>query len=128
MPDVSWPLQQAVHARLTGQITTPVYDHVPADATMSYVVIGEDTVSSEDDKTGALHRVTLTLHVWSRHRGRKEVKQILGEVYTALHQAPLVVSGFDLLWIRFDFEDSFIDADGITYHGVQRYRCLLAST
>src|SRR5690554_4378261 len=72
---------------------TAVYDHVPQTAQFPYVVIGDDTAIDfdTDDTTGA--ESTITIHVWSQKRGRKEAKQIQGDIYDALHRYELSVSG-----------------------------------
>ena len=121
MTDHHWNLQQAVYAVLTeaGVADGRVYDDVPAKPAFPYVQIGEtqpipDDVSPDDE--GFVE--TITLHVWSRKRGQKEIKQILSAIYDALHQVALTVTGraSALAWVR--HMRIIRDPDGITRHGI----------
>ena len=125
MSDGSWELQQAVYAALDAALSVPVYDFAPSNAAFPYVTIGEATIVDVGTKshTGTEH--TITVHAWSRYRGRKETKQILGQIYDALHEQTLNVSGFGFVMCRLDFSESFMDEDGLTFHGVARYRVVL---
>ncbi|HKJ73635.1 MAG TPA: DUF3168 domain-containing protein [Alphaproteobacteria bacterium] len=127
--EATWALQKAVFDALTGSadlmaMVSGVYDHVPADTAFPYVTIGETTVADWSSKTFDGQEHSLTLHVWSRARGRKETKEIFGLVYAALNGAPLSVAGQQLVDLRFDFAQTLLDTDGLTFHGVQRYRAV----
>ena len=127
--DSSWELQQAIFTALTGDaplmaMISGVHDHVPQDAAFPYVTMGESTAVAY----GAVGIVgldtTLTLHVWSRSRGRKELKQVMAEMHRILHDADLTVTGHNLVWLRFEFLQTLLDADGATYHGIARYNAI----
>ncbi len=127
--EASWALQVAVFEALTANASltaavSGIYDHVPADTAFPYVTIGETSVSDWSSKTfdGQEHR--LTLHVWSRARGRKETKEIFALLYAMLNGADLAVEGQQLVDLRFEFAQTLLDADGLTFHGVQRYRAV----
>ena len=127
--EASWALQKAVFEALTANANlmgaiSGVYDHVPADSAFPYVTIGETTVTDWSSKTfdGQAHSVTL--HVWSRARGRKELKEILALTYDTLNGAALSIEGQQLVDLRFDFAQTLLDADGLTFHGIQRYRAV----
>ncbi|HSK40601.1 MAG TPA: DUF3168 domain-containing protein, partial [Arenibaculum sp.] len=82
----AWELQRAVLMALTSALApVEVYDDVPEEAAHPYVSIGDMAVATTSDKAGDGERHTLTLHVWSRYPGRKEVKELLGGIKTALH-------------------------------------------
>ena len=127
--EASWALQKAVYDALTANtdltaVVSGVYDHVPADTAFPYVTIGETTIADWSSKSfdGQVH--ALTLHIWSRARGRKEVKEIMALLYDTLHDASLSVEDQELVNIRFDFGQTLLDADGFTVHGIQRYRAV----
>ncbi|KAA0592947.1 hypothetical protein J2848_005697 [Azospirillum lipoferum] len=125
----SWPLQVAVLAALQPALApVPVLDDVPQGQAFPYVVIGEDTVTDwpmlGDDEA---EEIDLTLHVWSRYAGRKEAKHLMAAIKTALHQQPLPVDGQQLATLRFSFETLFVEPDGLTRHGVLRFRALCLS-
>lgn len=118
-------LHEAVFDRLSGQLSTPVYDNVPKNASFPYVVIGEDTHVPFDTDDSLGSESTVTIHVWSRYRGKKEAKQIQGEIYDALTRQELELDGYDLITIEFEYSDVLLDPDGITRHGVQRFRAIV---
>lgn len=115
---------------IEGSPTRPaVYDFAPQaaasedDSKFPYVTIGEDTAAEFDTDDIDGQETTLTLHAWSRQRGRKEVKQILDALYAALHDAALTVEGSHALFCYWEFSEALpVDDDGITQHGVTRFR------
>jgi len=132
-----WPLQQAVYDRLTADAgltallaegAAGVFDHVPQASAFPYVTIGEASAAPGElaSKTEAALAQSLTLHVWSRDRGFGETKRILAALAAALDDAsggaPLTVAGQTLVALRFEFAATFLDPDGLTRHGVQRFR------
>lgn len=124
-------LQQAVYDQLSGYPGMPaVYDDVPVDVkgqpavAFPYVVIGEDTHIPFDTDDSLGSESTLTLHTWSRYRGKKECKEIMALNYDALTRQSLAVDGYDLITIEFEYSEVVLDPDGITRHGVQRFRAL----
>ncbi len=129
----SFALQQAIFTALdnatindvSGNSITGVFDDVPENTAYPYVVIGEETATNIDTKDKDAHEHTLTIHVWSQYRGRKEIKNIMSSVYTTLHNASITVSGASLVNIRHEFENTLTEADGITRHGVMRFRAVV---
>ena len=134
--DSQWELQKAVYTTLRADsalqafIGNParVYDHVPQDSLFPYVVIGEATGREFDGKSEDGMEQTLTLHSWSRDRGMQETKEIMAAVVDALDQVALTVTGHTLVLLRFEFSDTFLDPDGLTRHGVQRFRAVTQKT
>lgn len=133
-------LQKGLYERLTGYsaLTTAlggqkVYDHVPQGEAAPYVVIGADTLLDASSKTNNKWEATVTIHAWDFEKaGRKSVKTLLSHLYGALHQqeASISVTGFTLVQIRFEFEETFQEtavegANDHYYHGVQRYRAFV---
>lgn len=124
MTAAGWELQQAIFARLDGTLSYPIYDHVPGDAAFPFIVVG-DAMATEwgaADLDGEQH--ALSVHVWSRYHGRMELKQIMGEIKSALDQVPLALTGHHLVDLRFVFADEFPDPDGISRHGLVRFRAI----
>ena len=127
--DSSWELQQAIYTVLTGDATlmaliTGVHDHVPQGAAFPYVTIGESTARDWSAVGVSGIESTLIVHVRSRKRGHKEVKQILAEIHRILHDVDLTVPGHVLVWLRFVFARTTRDPDGATHHGLSRFRAL----
>ena len=127
----SWELQKAIFTTLSGNVrgmsavNVPVFDDVPEGTEYPYVVIGEETAANNGTKTldGIEH--TLTIHAWSRYRGRREIKEIMQSVYENLHNTDISVSGASLVNIRQEFNTTLAETDGITRHGVMRFRAVV---
>jgi len=129
----STAIQSAVFSRLKNYspltaIIKAVYDDVPqpADsgklATFPYVVIGDDSIVEWDTDTELGADATVTIHIWSRAKGRKEVKAITDVIYNALHRYDIIVTGYSLVGVDWVSAQSFLDADGITRHGIAVFR------
>ncbi len=137
--DSSWPLQVAVDTALRADATLialladgadGIYDGVPQDSVFPYVVIGDDTVRPFDTMTEDGAEVTLTIHTWDSPDadgdpvGAKITKQIMAAIENALDQASISVTGHTLTLLRHEFSQVLNDPDGLTRHGVQRFRAL----
>jgi len=130
--DSQWALQTAIFAALSADadvkthIGDParIFDHVPPESVFPYLVIGEATSGPFDVKTHEGMEQTLTLHAWSRYRGLREIKDIMTAVTKALDQQALSLVGHTLVLLRFEFATTFLDSDGLTRHGVQRFRAI----
>ena len=129
-------LQQTIFSTLSGdsQLTSTlgadVYDDVPdhISITFPYVQIGEDTATDYSTKDLVGSQTVINLHVWSRYRGSKETKQVMDRVHTLLHDSNLTVTGHNLVNLRFEFSDVLRDPDGVTRHGVMRFRAVMLGT
>lgn len=127
-------VQQAIYDKLTTSapvmnLISAVRDHMlQNNATFPYITIGEASHAANDTDTTLAERVTATIHVWSRQAGRAETKQIQGAIFDALNRQPLTATGYifeDCLRLN---SQSFIDADGITRHGVQQFLIRIRKT
>jgi len=132
MADHSFELQKTIYAKLNTDSTirttysATVHDHVSSGTAFPYVVIGEETlIDDSSSKDIDFNEFTLTIHTFSRNRGRKEAKQIMARIYTLLHKASLTVTGANHINTRFEYSDVVREQDGLTYHGVQRFRTIL---
>ena len=129
------PVHKAVYSALTANGTlltkiTGVYDHVPQDIggnenVFPYVNIGEDVVTEYDTDAVLGGSVSITVHAWSRYYGKKEVKDIMGEIYATLHRAEFSETGFRFISCDFESSQTLLDADGLTRHGILTFRILI---
>ncbi len=131
MASASFALQKAVFAKLTADAAMlallggpRVYDEVPARAEFPYVTFAQTTERDWSTGTEPGQEHTITLHVWSRGRGRKEADEILSAAGAALHDQALTLTGFRLINLRHEFSDARRDSDGETFHGTARYRAV----
>lgn len=118
-------LQAAIFNALDGVPgMPPVYDDVPENVPFPYVVIGDDVSAAFDDDCGSGADSMVTIHVWSTYPGRAEAKQILALIYRTLHRSNLVIAGNVTITIDADYQMTLLDPDGVTRHGVIRFRVL----
>ncbi|OSQ33820.1 DUF3168 domain-containing protein [Thalassospira sp. MCCC 1A01428] len=85
-------VQAALYAALTDALSCPVYEAVPVDATMPYVVFDNNLVLDADYISGAHERITFYLSVYSDYAGSIEVRGILGVIKATLHQKRLALA------------------------------------
>lgn len=104
-----------------------LYDHVPPDAAFPFVTLGDMQAETFDtsDHDGIMQRVTL--HVWSRQRGRQECKVILEALHDRLHHRTLSITGRQHVLTRFMAAETLLDDDGLTYHALAQYRVITRS-
>jgi len=120
--------QLAAHAYAAGK--KAIYDYAPqaddAGSTVAfpYVALGDETDVQWDTDDSVGREATLTIHTLSRYRGKKEAHNIMGAIKTALHQHALAVSGQVTVLCYWEFSEIFTEPDGITRHGVQRFRII----
>lgn len=128
------PVQSAVYARLAAQVSSATtYDDVPdlpdgmPDSDFPYIVIGEDVANPWDTDDQLANTVLITLHVFSRYQGKKECKEIMADIYTALNRqaANLSATGYRFVDCLYDFGEVIDEDDGATRHGVCRYKILI---
>jgi len=122
--------QQIIFARLTGNLgsgvslfdTAPYLPEGAPNTSFPYVVMGNDTAVAfdTDDQLGAT--ITVSLHFWSRAEGFNQVKTIMQAAYDRLNRAALSKAGYVVLDCLHEFSEAMTDPDGVTKHGIQRYR------
>lgn len=118
MADPAIPLQAALYARLTAELTVPVFDAVPMGTPYPYVTIDSEQARNSSPISGRKRadRV-LYLSVWSDYQGQAEVKRINAEIEAALDERPLALSDGRAASVRIERMSTSCDADGITYQG-----------
>lgn len=127
----SWELQKAIFSTLDGNVTgvsaatVSIFDDPPQNSTYPYVLIGEETTANSGTKTKDAVEHTITIHVWSQYRGKREIKEIMESVYENLHNTDITVSGASLVNCRQEFSTTLAENDGITRHGVMRFRAVV---
>ena len=130
----SWNLQKAIYSRLNGgsitdendQAITGVFDDVPEGTAYPYVVMGAETATNIGLKDKDMHEYTQTIHVWSQYRGLRDVKEIMEQIYTLLNDYSITVSGASAITLRHEFQTVLLEDDGITRHGIMRFRVVVS--
>ena len=119
----AYQLQKAIFSKLS-TLSVPYYDDVPGDATLPYVVIGDDTLADDNTNDFIGRQATVTIHSWSDYKGRSQIKQIQDEINTLLDRQKLSIVGYNSVNCYQEYSESSLDPDGITRHGVQRFRVI----
>ncbi len=131
MPSPGLELQKSIYQKLRSDAElaallggAKIYDDAPQRTEFPYITFGRSAVRDWATGTESGHEHVLTLHVWSRAAGRKQVHEIIGTIEALLHDQPLVLNGFRLVNLRHENSDARRDPDGETYHGTVRYRAV----
>lgn len=130
----SFALQERIYttlnsdSNLTSTLGAAVYDDVPESSSYPFVSIGADTTADFSTKDLSGSQVTLNLDIWSQYKGSKEAKNIMDRIHSLLHDTSLSVTGFNLVNLRFESSGVLRDPDGITRHGVMRFRAVMLGT
>jgi hypothetical protein len=130
MTNCLFNLQKSVYGALNGDATlsgsvSGIYTHIPQGSSFPYVHLA---VASTDDRSTietTILEVTLEVHSYSRVRSTEEASGIMDDVKRLLHHQTLSVTGCACLGIRM-LDDQLEElADGLTWHGVQRFQVWL---
>jgi hypothetical protein len=101
-----------------------VLDDVPDNQPFPYITLGEETETDKPNShTSRGRESTITIHVWSRARGFEEIKQIAGRIILLLEDRELIgMAGWSWEQTSYEFFQTLRDPDGLTRHGVLRFR------
>lgn len=126
-----WDAQKAIFAALSANtslmtaIGSRLYDQPPQNATFPYVVIGEGGLAPWDTDNEVGAETQVTVNVWDRsHRGRKVVKELQDMIMSTLHRTEPLVTGMSTVLCEMELADSFMDPDGLSFQGIQRFRLI----
>lgn len=112
-----------LHAPLSAMLGgTRIYDDVPQRAELPYITFGQSLMRDWSTATERGHEHIVTLHVWSRAAGRKEVHEIMDVLEQILHDQAPPLADHRIVNLRHEYSDARRDPDGELYHGVVRYR------
>jgi len=129
MSEAALALQMAMLACLraddavTAFVGDRVFDAAPRNAAFPYIAFGPARASdwSTGTEDGSEHRITL--HAWSRGRGKRECWEIMRAVEAALGGMP-ALEGHTLINLRVEFTEAQREADGLTWRGTARLRAV----
>jgi len=116
-------VQQALYTKLTGDgvlmdMVEGVYDAVPQQAIIPYIVIGDGQAEEVPQVQTRLSECTMALHVWTAGGGRKAALTILNRLHGLLHHGALTFTGFTLLAMRCMRAETQVDADHDRIYGM----------
>lgn len=125
-------LQKTIFDTLTAALSVPVYDEVPQEDTIfasdfPYVTIGETDLSVDTTDLSDSYLALTTIIVWSRYRGRLEVKDLQAEIYTALHRVDdlVIEAPYTIFGVNFLDSQSIVETDGVTRQGLSNFEIFI---
>lgn len=140
--DAAWELQKALVTKIAADAPTiallaggaaSIYDDVSESAHFPFITVGQIESDAWETNTELGQEHAITINVWSSrddraggtegYEGRKEARDIVGALHTALNRASLTIAGFTCVNLTYIFSDVFRDSDN-TYHGVIRFRAV----
>jgi hypothetical protein len=101
-----------------------VFDDVPREAPFPYITIGDIDTRDWSTQSSRGHEHTVTLHLWSRYRGRKQVQDLIAEVDRILDGAAPPLTGHRLVNLSTVFWTAQREPDGEVYRGTMRLRAV----
>lgn len=119
-------VQAAVYAALVPALApVPVLDQAGPDQEFPYCTLGEFSAQEFDTLTDEAVDMDMTVHVWSRQPGMQEAQQMMRTAKDALHRKSFALpGGIQHVTTIWEFAQTLRDADGMTRHGVLRFRIL----
>jgi hypothetical protein len=129
-------IQEAIYGVLTSDaalmnMVTGVFDFVPDNVNFPYIQIGEFTTGPFQTYDRYGQEVTITIHVWSQrigpnaYQGMAQIDAIMNLIQGLLARTFIPVDGWGDLGCWGDYEQTLLESDGITRHGILRYRMLV---
>jgi hypothetical protein len=119
-------------AQVTGLISSyegqpSVFTHVPQDLGERYPWITIYSVESStwDNNSTLGFEGTMTVHSWDNRRDMGEIGNIQKAIYNVLHNNSLTYTGYCNVEFNQEYQTVLRDPDGITLHGVQRFRFII---
>jgi hypothetical protein len=67
----------------------------------------------------------MTVHSWDNRRDMGEIGNIQKAIYNVLHNNSLTYTGYCNVEFNQEYQTVLRDPDGITLHGVQRFRFII---
>lgn len=128
MSDNSLEIQKAIVSAVRGDAAfgaiagDRIYDSVPDKVTFPFASFGPFLSEPYDGLAMDGWECLVELHVWSRTRGRVQCAQMLLALEAIFHDQPLTLDSANFVLGRLQSQRQLLDGDGLTQHGVQRYR------
>lgn len=113
---------QIYQALVPALAPVPVLDMAGPDQDYPFCTLGEFTAEQFDTVADQGVDMDVTVHIWSRQQGMQECQQLMQRAKDALHGRSLPATGFGWVATVWQFGQTLRDADGLTRHGVLRFR------
>ncbi|MEM7619768.1 MAG: DUF3168 domain-containing protein [Pseudomonadota bacterium] len=101
-----------------------IYDYVKDDVAFPFVRIDGSTSAPADVDGFSGTDEVIQIAVFSQAYGKREIKDLMGQVKEALHNVNLTVANRPTALCWWDGTNLRRDPDGITHQGIMRFRVL----
>lgn len=102
-----------------------IYDHSPANVVFPYITFGRTSIYDWSTATESGSEQLLTLHVWSKAKGKQETHAVMKLIRSRLDPGHFALGAHHLVNLRFVFAEIRYDEDLSVYHGLVRYRAVI---
>lgn len=117
-------LQAVINLGLTAALPAVTVGAYPTPGgPFPFVNFGESTTFDDVDPVRTIEQL---VHCWSTVEGPHEAKAIQQTIREALHAQSFLKNGWALSCVREVQSNVILDADGVTWHGWQRFRAIAA--
>lgn len=112
-------VQKALLLFLKANVTIPVYDYVPEEASLPFITLGAINVQDKSTKVEDMTHVSIQIHIWSHYKGRYEINVLAEKLIHLLtsEQLDLGIEDFWSLSQSVDFYETYPEEDN-GYSGV----------
>lgn len=123
-------LQKAIFDALRGDaalqalLAERMFDRAPHKVPFPYVTLGRTSVYDWSTGTEIGTEQLITLHVWSKAKGKKEVLEIMDAARARLDDAALPLDGHHLVNLRLSYSEARYDEVLDVHHGLLRFRAV----
>lgn len=127
-------LQKAIFDALAGDagivdvLGDRIHDHPPAHLQFPYVTFGRTSLYDWSTGTESGTEHLITLHVWSKGKGKKETLEIMDAISALLDHRRLPLDTHHLVDLTLEFAEARHDDDLSVHHGLLRFRALVESS
>lgn len=125
MAIASVELQKSVYTALS-QGSYPVFEIVPPNTTMPYIVIGEEVLTYDNTKTSIRTVHNITIHTWHQGSSSATIKVMNDLVVQAILDG-FAVSGFSMDRSTLEMQRTIkqSDVEDTMFHGVNQFEIIL---
>ena len=131
MTSAAADLQKSLYAALAGDAGivaalggSKIFDHAPAGVSFPYITFGRTGIYDWSTDTESGTEQLITLHVWSKAKGKEETLAIMELARERLGQ-PLTLESHHLVNLRLDYAEARYDDDVTVHHGLLRLRAMV---
>lgn len=118
-------VQAALYAKIKAISGITAFQYVPqVTVDYPYVTVDPMALDFDDYDSESGFNGILDVNVWADEKSSLGVADIQKQIYDAMHhqEASFTIVGYGITILQQEFTEILLDPDGITHHGVQRFR------